>query len=60
MMVRIVSNNQEAMKRKGAKTAVMRGHEMPGWIFLTSEAVKTQKDFDFWIHLALEFNKINK
>ncbi len=60
MMVRIDPNNIEALTRKGAKVAVMRGKEMPGWIFLTNEAVETQKDFDYWIQLALDFNKTLK
>lgn len=58
MMVRIDPNNQdEALKRKGAKVAVMRGKEMAGWIFLTQEAITTEKDFDYWIDLSLAFNK---
>jgi len=57
MMVRIDSNHTEALKRKGAKIAKMRGKEMPGWIFLTQEAIKTQEDFNYWIKLALDFNK---
>ena len=58
MMVRIDPKNQEEVfKRRGAKIAVMRGREMPGWIFLTKEAINTQKDFDFWIQLTLDFNK---
>ena len=57
MMVRIDPQNQDALQREGAKIAVMRGKPMPGWIFLTKDAVKTPKDFDFWIQLALSFNK---
>jgi hypothetical protein len=37
----------------------MRGRAMNGWIFLTKEAVKTDSDFNFWINLALDFNKTN-
>ncbi len=57
MMLRIDPKDQESLKRKGAKIAVMRGKEMPGWIFLTKDAINTQKDFDYWIQLALEYNK---
>jgi len=60
MMVRIASDNREALKKKGAKVAVMRGKEMPGWIFLTKEAIATQDDFDYWIQLALDFNRKQK
>lgn len=57
MMVRIDPNDKEAIKRKGAKIAVMRGKEMPGWIFLTKEAIETERDFQYWIELAIKFNK---
>jgi len=57
MMVRIDPENQEALTRKGAKIAVMRGREMPGWIFLTKEAIATEEDFDYWVNLALDYNK---
>jgi len=57
MMVRIDPDNQEALKREGAKLAVMRGKAMAGWIFLTKEAIKTEKEFNYWIDLALEYNK---
>lgn len=57
MMVRIDPKNKEALKRNGAKIAVMRGRQMPGWIFLTEEAIKSEEDFNYWIHLALDFNK---
>lgn len=57
LMVRVDPNNQDVLKRKGAKQAIMRGRQMPGWIFLTEEALKTEEDFDYWIALALKFNK---
>jgi hypothetical protein len=57
MMVRIDPNNKVALKREGAKIAVMRGKEMTGWIFLTKEAIKTEKDFSYWIDLSVAYNK---
>jgi hypothetical protein len=57
MMVRIDPKNKELLTRKGATTAVMRGREMPGWIFLTEDAINTEEDFAYWIRLALDFNK---
>lgn len=57
MMVRIDPENKEALERKGASIAVMKGKEMPGWIFLTKEAIKSQEDFYYWIQLALVFNQ---
>jgi hypothetical protein len=60
MMVRIDPADQEALTRKGASVAVMRGRKMPGWIFLTNKAIETQQDFDYWIDLAVAFNKTLK
>jgi len=57
MMVRIDPSDKNALKKKGAKVAIMRGREMPGWIFLTKEAIETEEDFKYWISLALDFNK---
>ena len=30
---------------------------MKGYVLVDSSGMKTQKDFDYWIELALEFNK---
>ncbi len=58
MMVRIDPMTQEeALKRTGAKVAVMRGRKMNGWIFLDDTAITDKKDFEYWIELALDFNK---
>src|SRR5437660_3410870 len=58
MMVRIGPETYKAaLKRKGAGPAVMRGREHKGYVFLVEEAIKTKKNLDYWIGLALEFNK---
>ncbi len=57
MMVRIDPGDRESLKRKGAKTAVMRGRAMPGWIFLTKDAIPTADDFTYWIDLAISYNQ---
>jgi len=58
MMVRVGPEKYEAaLAHKGAHPAIMRGREHPGYIFLTEDAVTTQKDLDFWVKLALDFNK---
>ena len=57
MMVRIDPANHEALTRKGAKVAVMRGRKMPGWIFLIKEAIETEENFAYWVKLASDFNK---
>ncbi len=59
MMVRINPEvHEELLKRKGTRTAIMRGKEYRGWIFLTHEAIQSEKDFKDWIDLALAWNKM--
>lgn len=59
MMVRVDPKiHAELIKKKGAATAIMRGKERKGWIFLTQEAIQSKKDFQDWIDLALAFNKM--
>ncbi len=46
-----------AVKKKGCKPVIMRGREYKGFVYVNEEGIKTKKDFDYWIGLALEFNK---
>lgn len=58
MMVRIGPDKyEEALKRPGVLPAIMRGREMKGYVFLLEEAVKTDEDLDYWVGLALDYNK---
>jgi TfoX/Sxy family transcriptional regulator of competence genes len=58
MMVRIAPElYEEALQRSGARPAIMRGREHRGYVFLLEEAIETQADLDYWIGLALDFNK---
>jgi TfoX/Sxy family transcriptional regulator of competence genes len=58
MMVRVGRDRyDEALRRSGASPAVMRGREQPGYVFLVSKAIRSQKDLEYWLDLALEYNK---
>jgi len=58
MMCRIDPDLHEAsIKRKGCRTMIMKGKEYKGWVLISEEGMKTKKDFDHWISLALGFNK---
>lgn len=54
------SLHEEALKRKGTETVKMRGREYKGYIYVNEGAIKSKKDLDHWIALALEFNKVAK
>jgi len=51
---------EESIKRKGCCKVVMGGREYKGYVYINEEVIKTKKDFDYWVALALDFNKIAK
>jgi len=38
----------------------MKGREYKGYVYINEEGIKTKKDLDYWVGLALEFNKLAK
>ncbi len=49
--------HEEVIKRKGCRTVKMKGREYKGYIYINEDGMKTKKQFDYWIELALAFNK---
>src|SRR5215470_713352 len=49
--------HDEVVKRKGCQTVTMKGRTYIGYVHVDKKVVKTKKDFDYWIALALEYNK---
>src|SRR5260221_14668144 len=49
--------HEEVIKRKGCSTVIMRGREYKGYVHVNEDCIKNKKDFDYWITLALDFNK---
>src|SRR5882762_1855436 len=54
------SIHEEAIKRKGCITVTMKGREYKGFVYVNEDSIKSKKDFDYWVGLAIEFNKIAK
>jgi TfoX/Sxy family transcriptional regulator of competence genes len=52
--------HEEAIKRKGCETVKMKGREYKGYVYVQEGGIKTKKDLDYWIGLALDFNKLAK
>lgn len=52
--------HEEAIKRTGCSTVIMGGRVYRGYVHVNEDAIKTQKDFDYWVALALDFNKTAK
>ena len=58
IMCRIDPELHEAcVAKKGCRPVVMKGREYKGYVYINTEGMKTNKDFAYWIGLALEFNK---
>ena len=59
MMVRIDPAIQdEALSKHGCELMVMKGRgAMNGYVLVKEEGMNTNKDFQYWVGLALDFNK---
>lgn len=49
--------HEEAIRKKGCRTMDFTNRPMQGYILINESGMKSEKDFDYWINLALEFNK---
>ena len=48
----------ELLTKKGARRFEMKGKPMmKGWLMISAEGIKTKKDFDYWMKIALDYNK---
>ena len=46
--------HEQAIKREGCETVVMKGRPYPGYVFVDSAAVATKAALSYWIDLCLE------
>ncbi|HET7152438.1 MAG TPA: TfoX/Sxy family protein [Candidatus Kapabacteria bacterium] len=49
--------HNEAIKKPGCRTMDFTKRPMRGYVMIDDEGMGSKKDFDYWIGLALEFNK---
>lgn len=52
--------NDEVLMREGCRPFDFSVRSMKGFVYVSEKAIRTQKDFDYWINLCLEYNKIAK
>jgi TfoX/Sxy family transcriptional regulator of competence genes len=45
-----------ALKRKGCQTVVMKRREYRGYVHVDAEAVKSERELNYWIALSLDYN----
>lgn len=49
--------HNEVVKRKGCRTVTMKGRRYIGYVHVDKEVLKTKKGLDYWVGLALDYNK---
>jgi TfoX N-terminal domain. len=49
--------NDAVMEKKGCRPMAFTGKPMKGWIMVEESGMKSKKDFDYWLTLALDYNK---
>lgn len=51
---------EEVMEKEGCKPMDFSGKVMKGFVFVDADVLTTKKKLDYWVQLALEYNKIAK
>lgn len=49
--------HESAIEKRGCRTMDFTKRPMKGYVMVEESGMLTNKDFDYWINLALEFNK---
>ncbi len=49
--------HDKLVKKAGCRPVIMKNREYKGYIYIKEENLKNKNEFDYWIRLALEFNK---
>ena len=58
LMVRIAPEAYEsALGKKGARAMDFTGKPMRGFVFVGPEGLGAEQELEYWLRLALEFNK---
>lgn len=50
----------EVIEKEGCEPMNFTGKPMKGFVFVSEEVLKTKKQLEYWIKLALDYNKIAK
>lgn len=51
---------EEVMEKEGCRPMDFTGKVMKGYVFVDIEALNTKKKLEYWIKLALDYNKVAK
>jgi hypothetical protein len=51
---------EELSERAGYETMLMKGKEYKGYCYITPEGFRHKQDFEYFINLCLDYNRISK
>ena len=51
---------EEVMEKEGCRPMDFTGKSMKSFVYVDTAALNTKKKLEYWVNLALEFNKIAK
>jgi len=49
--------HEQVIHKNACKTVIMKGREYKGYVYIQEEGLTTKEDVDYWVGLALDFNK---
>jgi len=52
--------HNELTEKNGFEPMIMKGKQLKGYCYVNPPGFKTKKDFEYWINLCLDYNKIAK
>jgi TfoX/Sxy family transcriptional regulator of competence genes len=50
----------ELLEKEGCRPMDLTGKPMKGYVFVDKDVLQTKKQLNYWVNLALEYNKIAK
>jgi hypothetical protein len=48
--------HESPLERDGCRPAIMKGRQNQGYVCVDADALKAQRDLDYWIGRSLEYN----
>ncbi len=61
LMVRLdPAKYDEVLEKEGCRPMDFTGKVMKGYVFVDTDVLRTKKQLQYWINLALDYNKIAK
>ena len=48
--------HDELVEKNGCRTMMMKKREYKGYVYVAEDSIKTKKELEYWLSLALSFN----